>query len=339
MTKGFSRHPGARISFPRFIVILALVLSVCAGIIIVLLVLTAGSANEMMSIQKKEPSNIPSNILPAYSQTNFTSFDNQTNLSGWFFKTTKTDKPISTIIVVHDTGSNKMFFDLNTVDLIEDMLGAKYNVFLFDLRNSGESEGATSGYGYLEWMDVIGAISHVRQISVTKNVILYGIGSGCSAALLAIDKLPAAGEYGKTYDKEFIKLAFDRSYIIGTILDSPAKNTDDYIIPLVSSYSSISIITKLTVPYAIRISAGESSSVNLFAEISRLSIPVCILYGDQDTFVGTSRISQIVTERERLHPSTTASSVFAGAGYVESFEKDPAGYRKAILDFLTVHFN
>jgi len=335
MAKGFSRHPGARISVPRVIVYLALVLSVLAAAIIILLVVTAVTANKMMSVEKKEPSNIPSNILPGYSQTNFTSFDDQTNLSGWFFKT---DNPKSTIILVHDTGSNKMQFDLNTVDLIEDMLGAGYNVFLFDLRNSGESGGTISGYGYLEWMDVIGAIAHVRQISVTTNVILYGIGSGCSSVLLALDKLPAAGEYDKTYAENIQNLAFDRGYVIGVILDSPAKNSDDYIRPLVRQESSMGFLTQYTVPYAIRISAGEASSTNLSAAISRLQIPVCVLYGDQDTFVGASKISQIVSERERLHPNTTSSNVFPGAGYVGSFAKDPVGYRKAILDFLAAYF-
>jgi len=335
MAKGFSRHQGARISVPRIIVYLALVLSFFAAVIIALVVLTASTANSMMSVEKKEPSNIPSNILPNYSQTNFTSFDGQTNLSGWFFKA---ENPISTIILVHDTGSNKMQFDLNTVDLIEDMLGAGYNVFLFDLRNSGESDGTISGYGYLEWMDVIGAIAHVRQISVTTDVVLYGIGSGCSSVLLALDKLPAAGEYEKTYDTNIQNLAFDRSYVIGVILDSPAKNSDDYIRPLVRATGSLGFLTQYTVPYAIRISAGEGSSVNISADISRLQIPVCILYGDQDTFVGTSKISQIVSERERLHPNTTSSTVFSGAGYVGSFAKDPVAYRKAILDFLTVNF-
>ena len=335
MSRGFSRHPGARISISRIIIYVALLLSIVAGIIIALVVVSASTANTMMSVEKKNSSNIPSNILPSYSQTNFSSFDKQTNLSGWFFKT---NNPKSTIILVHDTGSNKMQFDLNTVDLVEDMLGAGYNVFLFDLRNSGESEGTISGYGYLEWMDVIGAIEHVKQISVTTNVILYGIGSGCTSVLLALDKLPASGEYGQKYAQNIQNLAFDRSYIIGVILDSPAKNSDDYIRPLVREKSSLGFLTQYTVPYAIRISAGESNSVNLSSDISRLQIPVCILYGDQDTFVGTGKIAQIVSERERLHPSTTSSSVFSGAGYVGSFAKDSAGYRKAILDFLSVHF-
>ena len=249
-----------------------------------------------------------------------------------------TEKLCSRAAYVHDTASNRMPFDVDTVDLVEDMLNAGYNVFLFDLRNSGESEGTISGYGYLEWQDVIGAIDHVRKISVTTNVILYGVGSGCSSVLLALDKLPASGEYDQKYDTNISNLAFDRSYVIGVILDSPAKNSDDYIRPLVREKGGLGFLTQYTVPYAIRISAGESSSVNLSADISRLQIPVCILYGDRDTFIGTSNISQIADERARLHPSTTSSYVFSGAGYVGSYTTDPGGYRQAILDFLSVHF-
>lgn len=335
MSKGFSRHPGSSLSISGIIVRLALILSVFAVLVISLVAITAGTANDMMSVEKKELSNIPSNILPNYSATSFTSFDGQTNLSGWFFQT---DDPKSTIILVHDTASNRMPFDVDTVDLVEDMLNAGYNVFLFDLRNSGESEGTISGYGYLEWQDVIGAIDHVRKISVTTNVILYGVGSGCSSVLLALDKLPASGEYDQKYDTNISNLAFDRSYVIGVILDSPAKNSDDYIRPLVREKGGLGFLTQYTVPYAIRISAGENSSVNLSADISRLQIPVCILYGDRDTFIGTSNISQIADERARLHPSTTSSYVFSGAGYVGSYTTDPVGYRQAILDFLSVHF-
>jgi len=335
MAKGFSRHQGSSLSVPQIIVRLAIVFSVLAVIIVAMVAMTAGTANKLMSVEKKELSNIPSNILPNYSATSFTSFDGQTNLSGWFFKI---DDPKSTVILVHDIGSNRMQFDVDTVDIVEDLLGAGFNVFLFDQRNSGESEGEISGYGYLEWQDVIGAIEHVRKISVTTNVILYGVGNGCSSILMALDKLPAPGEYDRVYDSDIEALAFDRKYIIGVILDSPAKNSDDYIRPLVREKGTMGLITQYTVPYAVRMSAGENSSLNMSAEISRLQIPVCILYGDKDTFIGASKISQIVTERQRLHPSTTSSYVFSGAGYAGSYESDPEEYRQDILDFLAFHF-
>lgn len=335
MGRGMNRYQPKRRGISWLILRLALVFSVLALVIVSLVATSASTANKMMSVEKKEMLNIPSNILPSYSATNFDSFDGQTNLSGWFFKT---DNPISTVILVHDTGANRMQFDVDTVDIIEDLLNAKYNVFLFDLRNSGESEGTISGYGYLEWQDVIGAIEHVRKISVTTNVILYGIGTGCSASLIALDKLPVSGDYDEDVSSSFQDLPFDRSYVIGVILDSPAKDSDDYIRPLVRAQSSIGWLTQYTVPYAIRISAGESTSYNLSSIISRLQIPVCILYGDMDTFIGADKIAQIVEERERLNPSTTSSKIFSDAGYTESYNSDAPGYRKAILDFLTVHF-
>lgn len=337
MSQGVTKKPGSRLPFSKLIVRVALVLSVIAVVIVGLIVVTTSTANDLMSIQKKPLPNIPSNILPNYSATSFTSADDQTILSGWFFKTSD---PISTIIVVHDTQSNRMQFDVGMVDLIEDFLNMHFNVFLFDLRHSGESEGAICGYGYLEWQDVLGAIKHVKQISVTTDVILYGIGSGCSASLLAIDKLPKSSEAEELekYSQNIVDLGFDVNYIAGIILDSPAKNSDDYIRPYIFKKSKLAFLTQYFVPYAIRVSASETKNMNLATQISRLPIPVCILYGGRDTFVGAEKIGQIVQERKRLNPNTTMSKMFSGAGYVESYVIDPIGYRETLEEFLTSYF-
>jgi len=335
MSKGLTKRPGARIPLQKIVVRLAQVFSITAVLLIAFIILTAGSANTLMKTEKTPVLNIPSNILPPYSPTSFKSFDKQTILSGWFFKTSD---PISTIIVVHGTDSNRMPFNVETVDLVQDFLEAGYNVFLFDQRNSGESEGMTTGYGYMEWKDVIGAIDHVRKISVTTDVILYGIGSGCSSSLIAADKLPESGETEKEYSAEINELAFDGSYIAGFILDSPAKMSDDYVRPIVESEFVMGFITQYSVPYAIRISAGESENLNLASEIARTSVPVCILYGDRDIFIKTSLIDQIVSERIRLHPNNTTSEKFSGAGYVESYTINPQRYREIVREFLNSHF-
>lgn len=335
MSKGFSRRSGNRIPVQRLIIRLAQILSVIAFATIVFILLTAASANSMMKADKTPVANIPSNILPPYSPTSFKSFDKQTNLSGWFFKATD---PKSTIIIVHGTGSNRMAFNVETVDLVQDFLKSGFNVFMFDQRNSGESEGITTGYGYMEWKDVIGAIDHVRKISVTTDVILYGIGSGCSSVLIAANKLPENDELDKEVIDGIKDLPFDGSYIAGFILDSPAKMSDDYIRPIAAKEFTLGFLTQYSIPYAIRISAGESENMNLAAEIARTSVPVCILYGDRDIFLKTSLIDQIVAERIRLHPSTTVSEKFSGAGYVESYTIAPVQYRDVISDFLRTQF-
>ena len=226
------------------------------------------------------------------------------------------------------------------IDMVESWLDSGYNVFLFDQRNSGTSGGDISGYGYLEWKDVLGAISIVKQISVTTNVILYGIGTGCTADIIAYTSLPEPGltenELNK-YDALIKNLEFDRSYIAGMIFDSPAKKSDDYIRPVVAQNELLGIITQYFVPYAMRVSAG-SDNINLAAEIARLPMPVLVIYGGHDTFIGADRITQIIDERNRLNSNLTMSTMISGAGYLEEYELNKSEYITAVSDYLNSFF-
>ena len=320
-----------------FIVRFALVLSIVATIIIIMITLTVFSSNNLLNIDKVDVTNVPSNILPSYSTTSFESIDGQTALQGWFFKT---HNPISTIIVVHDTGSNRLPFGVEMIDMIENWLDNGYNVFLFDQRNSGTSGGDISCYGYLEWQDVLGAISIVRKISVTTDVILFGIGTGCTSQIMAYEKLPSPNMNDmerNSYSKNIREIGFERSYIKGMIFDSPAKMSDDYIKPIVAQKEFMGFLTQYFVPYAIRVSAG-SEKVNLAAEIARLPMPVMIIYGGHDNFIGADKINQIVNERSRLNQSLTKSTMITGAGYLEEYTISKNTYIEAVQDYLDSFF-
>lgn len=320
-----------------FAVRFALVLSIMATVVIVVITLTVLSSNHLLNIEKNVLSNVPSNILPSYSTTSFESLDGQTSLQGWFFKT---KNPISTIIVNHDTGSNRLPFGVEMIDMIETWLDNGYNVFLYDQRNSGTSGGDISCYGYLEWQDVLGAISIVRKISVTTDVILFGIGTGCTSQILAYEKLPSPNMNDMelaTYSKNIREIGFDKSYIKGMIFDSPAKMSDDYIKPVVAQKEFFGFLTQYFVPYAIRVSAG-SDNVNLAADIARLPMPVMILYGGHDNFVGADKIDQIVNERGRLNASLTKSNMITGAGYLEEYTINKSEYINSVQDYLDTFF-
>ena len=320
-----------------FVMRLALVLSIIALVIISFIALTVFSSNRLMNIGRNEVTNVPSNILPSYSTTSFESADGQTSLQGWFFKT---KNPISTIIVVHDAGSNRLPFGVEMIDMIESWLENGYNVFLFDQRNSGTSGGDICTYGYLEWQDVLGAIAIVRQISVTTDVILFGIGIGCTSSIIAYSSLPPEGANENTlaeYSQNIRNLGFDKSYVIGMILDSPAKESDDYIRPEVVQSEPLGFITQYSVPYAIRVSSGADNT-SLAAEIARLPIPVLILYGGHDTFVGADKIDQIITERNRLNSSITRSVMVSGAGYLEEYTINKNLYIDSVNNFLASYY-
>ena len=339
MAGGIYNNKGGRPrSASRLVVRLALFLSIIAAVGVFFIVLTVFSSNRLMNVESDDISNIPSNVLPSYTTCSFESFDEQTNLSGWFFKC---EEPISTIIVVHNTGANRLQFGVDMVDLVEYWLDNHYNVFLFDLRNSGQSEGDISCYGYLEWQDVIGAIAQVRTISVTTDVILYGIGSGCTSCCIAYSKLPAANlteAEKERLSSRYGNLGFDRGYISGMIFDSPADTSDDYIKPIVEQNEFLGKITKNFVPYAIRFSAGEDSSYNIGAELSRMPIPICILYGGHDVFIGADKINRLVDDRNRLNSSITESLMIPGAGYLEAYSTDPDNYSDEVMMFLHKYF-
>ena len=338
MNSGFSSFGASTIRRKNpFVMRLALVLSFIAFFIIAFIALTVFSSNRLMNLKKNVVTNVPSNILPSYSTTSFESADGQTSLQGWFFKT---KNPISTIIVVHDAGSNRLPFGVEMIDMIEGWLENGYNVFLFDQRNSGTSGGDICSYGYLEWQDVLGAIAIVRQISVTTDVILFGIGTGCTSSLLAYANLPPEGASEQelvNYDANVRKLEFNKTYIAGMILDSPAKQSDDYIRPAVVQSEPLGIITQYSVPYAIRVSSGASNN-SLAAEIARLPIPVLIIYGGHDTFIGADKIDQIISERNRLNSSITRSVMVSGAGYLEEYGINKNLYIKTINDFLNEYY-
>ncbi len=320
-----------------FVMRFALVFSILALIIIFYIALTVFSANRLMSLKGYEVTNVPSNILPSYSTTSFQSADGQTSLQGWFFKT---KNPISTIIVVHSAGSNRLPFGVEMIDMIEVWLENGYNVFMFDQRNCGTSGGDICSYGYLEWQDVLGAIAIVKQISVTTDVILYGIGTGCTSSVIAYTSLPPANASEQTlssYSPRIRNLGFDKSYVIGMILDSPAKESDDYIKPEVVQSEPLGFITQVSVPYAIRVSSS-GTNVRLAAEIARLPIPVLFIYGGHDTFIGADKIDQIITERNRLNSSLTRSVMVSGAGYLEEYSINKNLYIDKVTDFLNSYY-
>ena len=139
------------------------------------------------------------------------------------------------------------------------------------------------------------------------------------------------------YSQNIRNLGFDKSYVIGMILDSPAKESDDYIRPEVVQSEPLGFITQYSVPYAIRVSSGADNT-SLAAEIARLPIPVLILYGGHDTFIGADKIDQIITERNRLNSSITRSVMVSGAGYLEEYTINKNLYIDSVNNFLDSYY-
>jgi len=320
-------------------------------------ILSFASANSLMRQKPDQLASFSSNVMPPFQVISFQSLDEQTTLSGWMFPAK--GEPVSTVILVHDNGSNRLQFGIDMPALYEFFVEAHYNVLSFDLRHAGKSEGQLSAFGYAEWEDVLAAINYARQFTTTKDVLLYGFGSGVTSALFAWSRLPerasSAAEEGdkatttvandsndegsaaeRAMNLRIAALGFDQSYVRGVLLDTPCVSPDNYIQAVYRNGGLLGrAFLQFTVPYAVRLSASSTSQRSLVTILTRIQRPVFIAYSDQDNWVGRQSIVPLVNERLRLHPDTTAVYVDTEPGYVSSLKNNQGAYLGALQDYLS----
>ncbi len=325
-----------------------------------LLVVVAGAAsftaaNQLMRQEPSQLQSFSSNVMPRFSVISFQSLNEQTTLSGWFFPAQ--GDPVSTVILVHDSGKNRLQFDIDMPRFYEFFVTNHYNVISFDLRHAGKSEGHLSAFGYAEWEDVIAAIQYARRFTTTKDVLLYGFGSGVTASLYAWSRLPeqvtpAAANGSKSgpdldsaargsgpalsaIDQKIAQLGIDRSYVRGILLDTPCVLPDNYIQAVYRNGNLLGrVLLQHTVPYAVRLSASSTSQRSLVTILTQIQQPVFLAYNDPDTYVGLATVLPIVQERQRLHPDTTAVYVDPTPGSISGYKNNPEAYLGAVQDYL-----
>ena len=161
-------------------IILTVVILLLLAILAVVL-LSGYKSFKLMHPEKKPVDAFTSNIVPEYRDISFKGTDDSFVLKGWLFPSGNSDKAV---ILVHSYGNNRLQFGTKTVDMIKEFLNKGYAVFTFDLRNSGESGGKDTTFGYHEKDDVKAAVKYVSSQGY-KNITLMGFSTGASASILA----------------------------------------------------------------------------------------------------------------------------------------------------------
>jgi uncharacterized protein len=320
--------------YSPFVFSVVIPLSIAALLFVSIGIYSFVGANRIMRVAPEGLDNFPGNILPSYANASFQSLDGLTTLSGWYFTTP--GKPVSTVIMVHDHAGNRLQFGTDTVMLYDFFVEQGFNVLSFDLRHSGNSSGNISAFGYGEWQDVLGAIQYVKRVSSTTDVLLYGFGSGVAASLIAFSNLPTPNSELDDYPYNIQVLGFDQRYIRGLILDRPLVSPDDYIGAVCRNELMLGKqIGQHTIPYAVRLSAGNERKYNLAAILARVQLPVHLIHGNYPDDQLRERADIVVEERRRMFPGQTtflyaeqsADEVFAatrdltdGNGYLDALQ-------------------
>ncbi|MDP3964293.1 MAG: alpha/beta hydrolase [bacterium] len=125
----------------------------------------------------------PSTLKMDYENVNFTSATDALALKGWFVPVAAagSSEPRPTIIVTHGLGLSKAHA-LDWSYYLHD----EYNLFLFDFRGHGASEGTVTTFGSRETRDVLGAIEYVksRDDADPTRIGIVGYSMGATTAIM-----------------------------------------------------------------------------------------------------------------------------------------------------------
>jgi pimeloyl-ACP methyl ester carboxylesterase len=231
-------------------------------------------------------------------------------LNCWFVRQQK--KARGTIVFLHGVGDCK----IAGVPFARSLYKKGFNIFLYDSRQHGESEGYYCTYGFYEKHDVSAIISYLQSRKDIKigNIGVYGTSMGGAVAIqtAAIDPRIACvvseGSYTALrivfvdYQKRIIKLPWHF-----------LRN-----IALVQSQKMANFKARLVAP---------------IEDIKRVHVPVFIVHGKNDSFIKSDYSKMLF---EAAHEPKQLLLV-EGAGHNDVWEIGGEKYENTIASFFEEH--
>ncbi|MBI4452322.1 alpha/beta hydrolase [Candidatus Woesearchaeota archaeon] len=239
----------------------------------------------------------PSDLGLEHEEVYFKSKDG-IKLSGWLIPNNKTR---TTIIVMHGYPADKA----NLLGIAE-FLAKDFNVFLFDFRSFGKSEGRYTTVGYLEKNDLLGAIEYLEKEKNLTKIGLYGFSLGGAVALMTSHKNVKAIVTDSAYAK--LSHMAEHMYSPFLILKYP-----------------LAYLAKLYGLVFLRIDIND---VNPVEDIKNIKAPILIIHAQKD--------SQIpVGEAYLLHEANQKAEfwIVKNADHGMSHAVNPEEYERKVVEF------
>ena len=239
----------------------------------------------------------PERFKLKYEEVTFESSDGL-SLKGWFIPGNKSN---NTIIVMHGYPTNKA--DVLPFSLF---LLKKFNVFLFDFRSFGESQGSHTTAGYKEVNDLDGAVEYLKGRKDVKNIGALGFSLGGSVAIMS-----------KNDDIKVI------------VTDSAYSNLNSIVESMYGRFYFLKYpFVQLTRVYSKIFFGVDTKDVSPKDSIKSIDKPVMIIHGRKD--------SQIpVDEANILHNANkdTKLWIVENADHGETYALNKEEYEKRVFDF------
>ena len=218
-------------------------------------------------------------------------------IKGWFIPS---DKSNDTIIVMHGYPTNKADVLPFSMFLLK-----KFNVFLFDFRSFGESEGSYTTAGYKEVNDLDAAVSYLKSRKDVNNIGALGFSLGASVAIMS-----------------------KNSDIKAVVADSAYSNLNNMIEVMYKNFYFLKhpfvYLTRAYGKIFFKIDPKDVSPENAIKNIDK---PVLIIHGKKDTQIP-------VNEAYILHNANKKTELWiVEAGHGETYALNKEEYEKRVLEF------
>lgn len=218
-------------------------------------------------------------------------------LKGWFIPGSKSN---NTIIVMHGYPTNKADVLPFSMFLLK-----KFNVFLFDFRSFGESEGSYTTAGYKEVKDLDAAVKYLKTRKDTDDIGALGFSLGASVAIMNKDDSIKAVVSDSAYSdlKSIIEVMYKNFYFL--------KRPFVY----------------LTGIYGKMFFGVDVKDVSPVNDIRNIDKPVLIIHGKKDKQIP-------VNEAYILHNANKKTELWiVDADHGESYALNKEEYENKVLSF------
>lgn len=253
--------------------------------------------------------------IEQYQEISFSSRGSTLKLHGWYFSARANGYADNghTLIFAHGYSQNRLEPHLPALALAAKVIGAGYDVLMFDFRNAGMSEGKITTVGYQEQEDVLGAIDYVAKQYPNRGIGLIGFSMGAVSSLLA------AGRERR---------------VKAVVADSPFYSLVEYLNENLPNWTGLPrypfnwlILTLM--PLVLR---ANPRAVSPHESIKRMrDKPILLVHGTADETIPHTNSERLYQLTDRI---ISQIWLVPDVGHVRSFAARPEEYAQKVIRFL-----
>jgi len=204
-----------------------------------------------------------------------------------------------------------------------------YNALALDLRAHGESEGGYLTPGYLEALDILGAVTYLRQQGERKPIVVLGHSYGAVAVLHAAAADPSLAAV--IADSPFLSVADMMARARQFVLNDPHSSLGAKVGLWFAAAPLLADSTRFFYRLRTGLDFNEGQADVLPAIKGRKRPPFLFLAGDRDPIAVPENTRRMY---EAVRSPIKAFALLPNAGH-NTYRAAPKEYEAAVLDFLT----